>query len=203
MPTEAGGYRPAPHPAPPDDLDERELPLVGCRGPWLRIYRRDWDPLFFGKTGLGRFDAPDQRYGVFYAATDFRGAFIETFGWNTGVKLIDPSGLEERELAEVKSSVDLNLVNLTGKGLARIGADGRLHTGAHAISQRWSLALFSHPQSPDGLLYRTRHDPDMLAVALYERVAAKQVRAEPLGGLAAPANAKRVAEALDHYGFGL
>lgn len=203
MPTEADEPRPGPHPDPPDDLHERELPLVGSRGPWFRIHRRDLDPVFFGKTGLGRFDAPDGSYGVLYAAQDFRGAFIETFGWITGINVVAPSELETRALAELKSSEELDLVDLTGKGLALLGADARLATGDHVVSQRWSSALFGRPRSPDGLLYRARHDPEMLAVALHERVGAKGISAENLGALSDPANTALLGAAMDRYGFTL
>ncbi len=202
MPTEEEA-RPGPHPDPPRDLWERRLPIVSSRGPWFRIHRRGRDPVFFGRTGLGRFDAPDASYGVLYAAQDFLGAFIETFGWITGTNVVARPELEGRELAALRSSGALDLVDLSGKGLARIGADGRLATGDHTVSQRWSLALFNHPQGPDGVLYRARHDPDTLAVALHEGALSKGLRSEPLGNLLGPDNAGLVANALDHYGFGL
>lgn len=203
MPTEAEEPRPGPHPDPPADLHERELPIVDSRGPWFRIHRRERDPVFFGKTGLGRFDAPDGAYGVLYAAQDFRGAFIETFGWTTGANVVAPSELETRALAELKTTEELDLVDLTGKGLALLGADARLATGDHAVSQRWASALFGHPRSPDGLLCRARHDPEMLTVALHERTAAEGLSAEPLGALSEPANATLLGAAMDHYGFTL
>lgn len=196
LPTEAGEPRPGPHPDPPEDLHERELPLVNSRGPWFRLHRRGRDPIFFGKTGLGRFDAPDGSYGVLYAAEDFRGAFVETFGWITGVRVVSRSELEGRELAELASSEELALVDLTGKGLAHLGADARLATGDHTVSRRWSLG-------PDGLLYRARHDPEMLAVALHEKARTKGIDAKSLGTLSDPANVTLLAAAMDHYGFGL
>jgi hypothetical protein len=159
--------------------------------------------VFFGKTGLGRFDAPDGGYGVLYAAQDFRGAFIETFGWTTGINVVARSELEGRALAELRTSEELDLVDLTGKGLALLGADARLATGDHAVSRRWSSTLFGHPRSPDGLLYRARHDPEMLAVALHERAAAKGLGAEPLGALSNPDMAAPLGAAMDHYGFTL
>lgn len=203
MPNDAGDSHPTPHPPPPGDLDGRRLPTVSSRSPWFRVHRSGRDAVYFGKSGLGRFDSPDGSYGVLYAARDFAGAFIETFGWNTGVNLVSRSELEARELAEVAASEELVLVDLTGKGLARIGADARLATGEHAVSQSWSSALFGHPEEPDGILYRARHDPDSLAVALHERTRHKGVEARPLGSLADRQNAELLANALDRYGFGL
>lgn len=60
-----------------------------------------------------------------------------------------------------------------------------------------------HPRSPDGLLYRARHDPEMLAVALHERAGAKGMGAEPLGALSSPDNSALLGAAMDHYGFAL
>jgi RES domain len=204
LPTEAGGAgRPGPHPDPPPDLHQRELPLVRSRGPWWRVHRRGRAPIFFGRTGLGRFDDPERAFGVLYAATDFSGAFIETFGWHTGRNLIGLTELEERELSRIESASHLSLVDLTGKGLAWIGADGRLLTGEHTVAQRWSAALFAHPTQPDGILYRARHDPERVAVAIHDRAEAKELAPQPLGSLSDPRNANLLREALDRYRFGL
>src|SRR6478735_5682570 len=49
---------------------------------------RDHDPLFFGRSGLNRFDAPAGEYGVLYAGESVECAFIETFGSATGIRAI-------------------------------------------------------------------------------------------------------------------
>ena len=81
------------------------------------------------------------------------------------------SALRSRGIVELHARRPLRLVDLTGKGLARIGADERLCTSDYTVAQRWSTALSRHPAKPDGLCYRSRHDPERLCAALYQRVA--------------------------------
>lgn len=61
---------PGPLPPPPDDFASRKLPLVEAKGPLVRLHARRRDALHFGRTALWRFDDPERRYGVCYAATD-------------------------------------------------------------------------------------------------------------------------------------
>ncbi len=70
------------------------------------------------------------------------------------------------------------------------------------MAQRWALALFGHPQRPDGLYYRSRHDPSRLCVAVYEWAQAA-LTAVRLGSLTEPALAAQLAELLDTYRFAL
>jgi TIR domain len=61
---------------------------------------------------------------------------------------------------------------LAGRGLSQLGIDlGTLLAPGSEAGRRWSWALWSHPQRPDGLIYRSRRDPSQLLVALYDRVA--------------------------------
>lgn len=161
------------HPAPPHDLARRALPLRTLHVEWYRVYRCARDPRFFGRTGQFRFDAPGAEYGVLYMARSHEGAFIETFGSvvrvHAGRNYLDEQTVQERCWARVTSGRPLRLVDLTGQGLARIGADERLCAGAYTVSQSWSRALWAHPEAPDGLYYRARHDPSQYSVALFER----------------------------------
>jgi len=200
VPPEAG--RPGPHPEPPDDLGNRVLPLITVDGPRVRIHRRERDPLFFGATGDNRFDAPDGAYGVCYVADDSYGAFVETFGWSTGIRIVTAAALAARGLAQIAAISPVRLVDLSGPGLALVGADARLCAGDHAVAQRWARALWAHPSHPDGLRYRVRHDPSRIAVALFNRVL-ESVTASPFGSLTDPHLTPLVAEILDHYGIGV
>jgi hypothetical protein len=143
---------------------------------------------------------------VLYAAADAHGAFVETFGWRTGHagdRLIGVDKLRVRGLARLTAGRPLRLVDLAGEGLARLGADARLGAGdSYTRARRWALALWRHPAQPDGLLYRTRHDPSRHAVALYDRAAAA-VTAAPQGSLTAPELAELLADVLATYEFGL
>ncbi len=106
--------------------------------------------------------------------------------------------LASRGLAKGAPSVPLQCVDLRGPGLARIGADGRLTTGARAVAQRWSLALWAHPKAPDGIMYRTRRDPSETAIAIFDRAKPKIAMA-PLGGLKEPRHAGLLAQILQRY----
>jgi len=77
----------------------------------VRVHRRDRDPLYVGRTGLSRFDAPDGEYGVLYAAADAHGAFVETFGRTGGERLVAASVLAARALARIEAARPLRLVD--------------------------------------------------------------------------------------------
>jgi hypothetical protein len=106
-------------------------------------------------------------------ARDVQGAFIESFGDARG-----PGGELEISRADVaqtcisliESVRPLRIVDLTGSGLAHIQADARLTAGDdYGLSQRWGRQIFHHPQMPDGILYRARHDGSRLSLALFGR----------------------------------
>ena len=165
--------RPGLHPDPPADLAKRSLPLLTTKQGWFRIYNIRHNPLHFGKSGDRRFNLPGGESGVLYVGADEQCAFIETLGHSTGARVITVSALRSRGLAEIQVRAPLRLVDLTGPGLAQLGADERLSTGDYSVAQRWSLMLFRHPQKPDGLYYRSRHDPSRVCAAIYQRAARK------------------------------
>jgi hypothetical protein len=150
-------------------LSNWELPIVRMRPPWFRCHGANRDAIFFGATGRGRFDDPWGIYGVLYLGTDPECTFIETFGQKLGVREVAPEEFAASTLSVISSSRELMLVDLTGPGLAHIGADARLVAGEHDISRLWSRALFDHPSRADGILYPARHDPSRRASALFER----------------------------------
>jgi hypothetical protein len=158
-------------------------------------------PIFFGRTGRNRFDDPEGEYGVLYAAEDAFGAFLETFGRRPGRNLVSREKLTTRPLAGIEADRPLRLVDLTGPGLARIGATGAISTDARERAQAWSRALYLHPSAPEGLRYRLRHDPSRIGAAIFER--AGELRAGSLGTLLAPGNQKLLAKILKEYRFGL
>ena len=139
---------------------------------------------------------------MLYVAGDFHGAFIETFGRLLGARGITTHRLAARTFAEVAQNRPLQLVDLTGPGLAHVGADNRLASGSYDLSQRWALAFYEHPDQPDGILYRSRHDPSRLCAAIFDR-AADALTAASLGSLADPHNAMLLADLLDAYEFSL
>ncbi len=193
---------PEPHPPPPDDLADRSLPLCTARGPWYRAYPADRGAIWFGRQGVHRFDAPAGEYGVCYVGDGAACAFLETFGRLTGVRYVSETMLATLHLAEVRSERPLALVDLTGPGLKQLGADNRLATGSYAVGQEWALALWRHHERPDGLVYRSRHDPRLLDTALFDR-AESVVTARPLGSFLDEGSRAELARILDTYGFGL
>jgi hypothetical protein len=170
---------------------------------WWRIHRVEHDAIYFGKTKLNRFDAPEGEFGVLYVGADTHCSFIETFGHATGVRFVTEKELRARELSAVTTSRPLRLVDMRSNGLARMGADSALTSGLdYGIAQRWAIAIHAHPRKPDGLICRARHDPKRLSAAIFDR-AASVVSAKRVGTLMAPQHVPLLADILDTYRFGL
>lgn len=138
---------------------------------------------------------------MLYAGQDEAGAFVEVFGDPLDVRLLALRPLKQFCLSAVRAKRPLRLVDLTGPGLRRLGVDARLTGGDdYQCSQPWARALWGHPDAPDGLLYRARHDPSRQAVAIFDRAAAA-IRTKKLCRLTD--NPHTLARLLDLYGFGL
>jgi hypothetical protein len=195
-------HLPEPHPDPPLDIQRRRLPLTETSGPWIRSHARGYGPIFFGKSGRTRFDAPAGQFGVLYVAADIHGAFIETFGRRLGLTLLGMHDFAARELSTITTIRPFRLVDLTSAGLSMNGADSRLSSGSYDLSQRWALAFHEHSDQPDGILYRSRHDPSRLCAAIFDR-ASDALTATSLGSLADPHNTALLAELLDAYDYSL
>lgn len=190
---------PVPHPQP--GLDDLDLPLLPFSGSLHRIHRLENDPAFWGRTGGCRFDAPGHEYGVLYAAGQFDGAFIETFG-DVTPHVVSAIDLASRGLAGVETLRPLRLVDLAGPGLSRLGLDARIFAGDHTVAQEWSRALWRHPLGVDGLWYVARHDGEQHAAALFER-ARPAVTFSRCGSLLDLPNLPLIAAALERYRFAL
>lgn len=175
------------HPLPPSDLDVRRLPLISMPGPFIRMHDATKGALYFGRTSRYRCDAPAGQYGVLYRGEDPYCSFIETFGHDTGINVVSFGDLRARTLARIELRSPLSLVDLTGAGLARIGADNQLCDGDYAVAQRWALALHDHPDQPGGICFRSRHDPSRVCTAIFDR-AKDALTAISLGSLADSVN---------------
>ena len=195
---------PGEHPPPPDDLARRDLPLVQLRRTFWRVNERSYDdPLYFGSSGRHRFDSADGKFGVCYLAFDVFGAFIEVFGRPPGTKLVALQALEDRQAIEATLSRPLDVVDLTGSGLSRIGADTRLSGGGdYELSQMWASAIYDHPSVPDGIVYRSRHDPERKSLAAFDRCS-DVFEVKSTFHLADKEFRSTLVRVLDHYGFAI
>ncbi|HEX6368843.1 MAG TPA: RES family NAD+ phosphorylase [Longimicrobium sp.] len=206
--TPAPGGGPGPPPLPPPDLHVRRLPIHVYEAGWglWRIHPADRSPLFFGPApGLpprGRWDAPDGRFRVCYMAEHSYAAFAETFLREPGVIVLEMQDVEARALARIRALAPLRLVAMHGPGLHALGATAGSCTGEYAVSRAWAAALHDHPEAPDGIRYRARHDDDEFAVALFDRAEQRvaDVESEPLMH---PSSLGYLAECLDRYQMGL
>jgi hypothetical protein len=169
----------------------------------MRIHPAAHAPLYFGRAPRNRFDAPAGEFGVLYVAADAHGAFVETFGHETGVSFVTAAELGQRGLAVVTAARALRLADLRGAGLARMGADAALTAGLdYDLSRRWAHAIHDHPRKPDGILYRARHDPARTCAAIFDR-AQSVLTPTKVGTLAEDAHANLLGDILDTYGFAL
>jgi len=166
-------------PSPPNaGFRKQPLPITEVKGRWFRIYRNDVSnasALHFGRYATGRFDAPRGSFGVCYAAATVFGAFIEVFGRNPQQRkrLVDRHELAIRSVA-ILSSHKLRLVDLAGAGLSKLGLTvSILATTRYEITRPWAAAFHGHPGKPDGILYRSRHDPEQFCIAVFERASGK------------------------------
>ncbi len=193
---------PGAHPEPPADLDQRSLPILSTEADWFRIHQSRYAAIFFGRTRRYRFDAPAGEFGVLYAGSDEQCAFVETFGHSLDIRVVTMDELKQRDLTRLTANRSLRVVDLTSSGLARLGADNRVCTGDYHLAQRWALALWRHPDQPDGLMYRSRLDPARQCIALFDRVQDALI-ASSRGTLADPLHRPLLASLLDMYGIGL
>jgi hypothetical protein len=148
------------------------LPISEITRDWYRSHLTRYSAIHFGRNRAYRFDAPDGEYGVLYVGVDPHVAFIESFQIAGVHPVVTESKLRERSLSRIRVRRPVRLVNLAESGaLTKIGADARIFTARYTVSQRWSQAIWNHPQSPDGILYRPRHDPARFAAAFFDRIA--------------------------------
>ena len=54
-------------------------------------------------------------------------------------------------------------------GLQTLGLDNSIATGRYEPCGVWADALWRHPQAPDGVAFRSRHDPDVICLAIFDR----------------------------------
>jgi hypothetical protein len=168
-------------PEPSKRLHSIKLPISEMDRQWYRSHSTRRGAIYFGRNRAYRFDAPNGRYGVLYVGADPHVAFIESFQIAGIHPAVTESKLRERSLTRIRTRRPVRLVNLAESGtLTWIGADARIFTAGYTVSQRWSQAIERHPEKPDGILYRPRHDPARVAAAFFDRIEVEVV-AETMG----------------------
>src|ERR1035437_8919802 len=169
-------------PPPPADLATRKLPLVTISGDLFRIHQTIHNWRYFGRNKSERFDDPQGVFGVLYGSTTADAAFAEVFLRKLASMSVAQVDLQSRAISTFNAR-PLKCVELTGSGLRKLSCDNRISTEKpYRTTHLWSRALFLHPQQPDGLVYRSRHNPRFRCLALFDRCDAKltDVRSEPL-----------------------
>lgn len=166
-----------------------KLPLRRLPGGEIlfRIHLARHPPLWFGpargEPPTNRFDDPSGVYRVCYLGCSVEAAFVEKLLRAPPVRVVSRRALSAFKLTRIVAFRELRVVSLHGSGLARLGLTAAIATGqTYADSQIWARRIHEHPEEPDGILYRCRHDDDTFAVALFDR-ARSAVNAAPGGSV--------------------
>jgi len=200
------------YPRPPDHFDLSPK-LVESTG--TRIFYR-FNPagykacLYFSKKNAYRFDDPDKRFGVFYAAVQPDAAFAETYGHDMSElpndlhKIVSEHELEQRHVFMLGIKA-LRLAMFCGEGLPVLNLDGNICTMPdYEIPQHWAQWTYRHPNQYDGILYYSRHLPSIDCIALFERAKGKVVSEKDLGSALAfqhPRTGKTIFDILEAQGW--
>jgi hypothetical protein len=196
------------------------LPTVQLFSLLWRIHRTELHPLYFGATGLSRFDPPNTGelaarpvYRVLYAALDFDGAFVETVGHAVGnaessrapeipdvLNVVDRGFLAARSASQLVPRRPLRLADLTGNALQQLGLDMKLLVGDIRVTQALSGAIYE--VGFEGILYRSRLDPARQCAAVFDRARGK-LHEDPIaiGRLTERPAVYLLREAMRHYGY--
>jgi hypothetical protein len=173
---------------PPKGFEARQLVVtaVAAGGVWRRLYQSRFpDPLGYG-LGPSRFSDPEttrlppERFGVVYLGSSVKVCFLEAILRDRAVGRIQTYPIEWAELeawtcAELRIARTLQLVDLRGDGLVRMGIPTDVaRASAHDLGRAWSRAFWSHHAVPDGIMYESRLNTE-INIALYDRALAKMM----------------------------
>lgn len=139
-------------------------------------------PLFYGRNGSNRYDAPARDYGVLYLGRDLPTALMESVfhkhEWDKDTsRSIAPAEVESRLVRAVGVVQPLRLADLTAAGvmagvfglnLEQLASRGYLHTQwvsrqVHGMKDARGIPLF------DKVLYPSRNNYPAASIALFER----------------------------------
>jgi hypothetical protein len=101
-------------------------------------------------------------------------------------------------VSQFEVTARLDLVDLDGPSLRKNGLSLSTVYADYAVTQKWSAAFHDHPSHAGGLRYRSRFNPQLTCVAVFDRAASK-IRARIATRETLTANPKRLAAILDKY----
>ena len=175
-------------PSPPSDgrLGKLSAPVRLLKpGMWLaRIgfaggdHPSAWSQLRHWGPGAGRFDhhLPDengqphqQQRGILYAAADYRTCIAEVF---QQTRVVDVT-LRLPYLAVWQNTAILQLLDLTGAFVTRMGASTAIHSGNRGRTRQWAQVLYAAWRELDGISYCSSMNGNAESFALNERALAK------------------------------
>nr|WP_267922386.1 RES family NAD+ phosphorylase [Xanthomonas hortorum] len=143
-------------------------------------------PLYFGRDGTNRYDAPRQDYGVLYLGRDLPTALMESVfhkhQWDRDARRsIALAEVERRLVRAVGVLADLHLADLTADGVMAgyFGLNleqlaSRVYTHTQRVSgQVHALREADNAFRFDGVLYPSRNNYPAASIALFDRAQAK------------------------------
>ncbi|MFK4448495.1 hypothetical protein ABH944_008537 [Caballeronia udeis] len=201
-------------PLPPDGFCKAALPafeLNLASTQLLRIHRTARHPIHYNRRSTSpdvfRFDAPDDRYGVLYAALSFDVCMAETVmrgryqGKDVRIPhLIAESDITERSVALLgfEEARVLRLADLT-QPLWHLGFDTRvLAVGDYATPNLWGAAIHDNPANFDGIYFVSRF-ANQPSIGIFSDRAVLVRRGESIPLAAYP----ELAPFLDRFNIGL
>jgi RES domain-containing protein len=135
------------------------------------VYRTVYGPLHFDTSKSYRFNAPDGAYGTCYFGITDDASFVETLlRGEPPTRLVTMTELRLRRMAQVRVAGALQLVPVRDQYLNGLGVTADISSSqTYERSQLFARALWAHPDQPDGIEYRCRHDNSLMAIALFDR----------------------------------
>ncbi len=171
-------------PPPPDFARAKlEIETIPPGRTFGRIYWSAYpDPLGYGKSP-SRFSDPRRRtaanrFGVLYLGESLKVCFLETVLRDRREGYVDDLPIDEMELtqrryAEIVTTADLRLVDLSGDNAVRMGVPTDVvRAQRQNLARRWSVAFHEHPSRPDGIIYPSRLNGST-NLAIYDRAIPK------------------------------
>lgn len=152
----------------------------------VRVHRIDRRPDAFNDTARpppppgapiqgGRFDSQDGSCAYLYAAFTEAGAFAESFARQLDHTTVGPRPLPRARIAgtavsQLATARDLRLVIAHGAGAQQLGQDDwltRCDEEGYPLCRRWAAQIRTWEPTSDGLIWRSKRDPDGLVMVLW------------------------------------